>query len=118
MSFDPTKPENNSLIRAAELRAQFNGIKAELDELRAQIAALPAEPPGPKGDKGDPGEVTAAQLAEALSNLSAALIANSSANSNGVMPMDFAVSDPPTQWELGTIFNTINALILALRRSA
>ncbi|MEI7730637.1 MAG: hypothetical protein WCO56_13770 [Verrucomicrobiota bacterium] len=57
-------------------------------------------------------------VAAALNNLSAALLANSSANSNGVATMDWTLSDPPTAWELGTMFNTINALILALRRPA
>ena len=45
MSFDPTKPVNSSLIVAAELREQFNGLKAIID----------ARPPAQKGDKGDPG---------------------------------------------------------------
>ncbi|MEI7732765.1 MAG: hypothetical protein WCO56_24550 [Verrucomicrobiota bacterium] len=111
MSFDPNKPANNSRLSSAEMREQLNGLKslndaqsARIDTLEAQVAALQAS------------IVTTTQLAEALSNLSAALIANSSANSNGVMPMDFTVSDPPTQWEVGTILNTINALIAALRR--
>ncbi|MEI7732694.1 MAG: hypothetical protein WCO56_24190 [Verrucomicrobiota bacterium] len=112
MPFDPTKPVDNSLADAGELRAQFNALKALDDDKSARIAALEAQVAALQASV-----VTAAQLAEALSNLSAALIANSSANSNGVMPMDFAVSDPPTQWEVGTIFNTINALIQALRRS-
>ena len=45
MSFDPTKPVNSSLIVAAELRGQFNGLKALLD-------AIPAGPPGPQGPAG------------------------------------------------------------------
>ncbi|MEI7731130.1 MAG: hypothetical protein WCO56_16250 [Verrucomicrobiota bacterium] len=111
MPFDPNKPVEHTEIDAAELRAQFNALKALDDDKSARIAALEAQVAALQASV-----VTATQLAEALSNLSAALIANSSANSNGVMPMDFVVSDPPTQWEVGTILNTINALIQALRR--
>ncbi|MEI7733618.1 MAG: hypothetical protein WCO56_28895 [Verrucomicrobiota bacterium] len=111
MPFDPNKPVDNSLAEAGELRDQFNALKALDDDKSARIAALEAQVAALQASV-----VTTTQLAEALSNLSAALIANSSANSNGVMPMDFVVSDPPTQWETGTIYNTLNALIQALRR--
>ena len=111
MPFDPNKPVDNSLAEAGELRDQFNALKALDDDKSARIAALEAQVAALQANA-----VTTAQLAEALSNLSAALIANSSANSNGVAMMDFVVSDPPTQWETGTIYNTLNALVQALRR--
>jgi hypothetical protein len=46
---DSKKPVNGSLISAAELRGQFNGLKALLD-------AIPAGPPG---------EVSSQQLTDA-----------------------------------------------------
>ncbi|MEI7733731.1 MAG: hypothetical protein WCO56_29470 [Verrucomicrobiota bacterium] len=127
MPFDPNVPDDHAELTGAMFRAQFNALKAEVDELRAQIAALPAGPPGPQGipgndgqpgQQGPMGEISAQNLADAMNNLSAALLANSSGNSNGVATMDWTLSDPATAWELGTMFNTINGLILALRRSA
>lgn len=51
MSFDPTKPVEGTEIDAAELRNQFNGLKALLD------AIPPGEvgPPGPAGRDGTDG---------------------------------------------------------------
>jgi hypothetical protein len=40
MSFDPTKPANNSRILSPELRNQFNALKALIDAQGAQITAL------------------------------------------------------------------------------
>ncbi|MEI7730888.1 MAG: hypothetical protein WCO56_15040 [Verrucomicrobiota bacterium] len=133
-TFDPNIPADDAIAYAADLRRQLNALKALHDAqsalisaLAAQIAAIPAGPPGPQGipgndgqpgQQGPMGEISAQNLADALNNLSAAILANSSANSNSVATMDWTVSDPPTQWEVGTILNTINALILALRRSA
>jgi hypothetical protein len=48
MSFDPTKPVEGTEIDAAELRNQFNGLKALVD-------AVPAGPPGPQGPQGAQG---------------------------------------------------------------
>jgi hypothetical protein len=48
MSFDPTKPVNGSLIVAAELRGQFNGLKDLMD-------AIPPGGVGPQGPQGEPG---------------------------------------------------------------
>lgn len=98
MSFDPTKPLPNSAVTSAELRNQFNGLKYLID-------TIPVGPPGPQGP---PGEVTNAQLADAING--------TSASCNGVGLMDFTISDPPTQWEVGTIYNKVNELIQALHR--
>jgi len=38
MPYDPTLPVNHSPIVAAELRAQFNGLKALIDALQTQVA--------------------------------------------------------------------------------
>src|SRR6185503_7277048 len=43
--FDPTKPSNNAPIVSAELRNQFNGLKALID-------AVLVGPPGPQGLQG------------------------------------------------------------------
>jgi hypothetical protein len=40
MPFNPTLPVNNSSIVAAELRNQFNGLKAIIDDLQAQVSAI------------------------------------------------------------------------------
>jgi hypothetical protein len=40
MAYDPTKPTNNSPILAAELRNQFNALKALIDAQQGQITAL------------------------------------------------------------------------------
>jgi hypothetical protein len=40
MPFDPTKPANGAPIVAAELRNQFNALKALIDAQQAQIIAL------------------------------------------------------------------------------
>jgi hypothetical protein len=40
MPFDPTKPANSSQILSTELRNQFNGLKALIDALTAQVNAL------------------------------------------------------------------------------
>ena len=40
MSYDPTLPVNSSRIVAAELRNQFNGLKAIIGDLQAQLAPL------------------------------------------------------------------------------
>ena len=52
MPFDPTKPANATKVVAAELRAQFNGLKDLID-------AIPAGPPGPEGPVGPVGPVFA-----------------------------------------------------------
>jgi hypothetical protein len=48
MPFDPTKPADHSEIDAAELRNQFNALKALID-------SLPAGTPGPQGPAGAAG---------------------------------------------------------------
>lgn len=48
MAFDPNLPANNASIVAAELRNQFNGLKALID-------AVPAGPQGPQGPAGTVG---------------------------------------------------------------
>jgi hypothetical protein len=61
MPFDPNLPAPNSRIRSAELRAQFNGLKALID-------AVPAGPAGPPGVQGPTG---AAGISVPIGGLSA-----------------------------------------------
>ena len=68
---------------------------------------------GPQGEQGPPGEVTLSELTTACDNV----LANSSNQSNEVPPLDMAVSDPPTQWEVEQIVSKLNELIQALRRT-
>ncbi|MEI7730379.1 MAG: hypothetical protein WCO56_12450 [Verrucomicrobiota bacterium] len=100
MPFDPSKPADESVASAAELREQLNALKAMIDAVNARIDALPT------------GYVTQQQLNDAVNGVTA----NSSGNTNSVATMDFTVSEPPTQWEVGTILNTMNATLQAMRR--
>jgi len=52
MPFDPSLPVNGSEVASAELRGQFNGLKALIDA----VPAGPTGSAGEKGDKGDPGD--------------------------------------------------------------
>lgn len=40
MPFDPAKPQENTPLDAAEMRSQFNGLKAIIDDLQNQLAPL------------------------------------------------------------------------------
>ena len=43
MAFDPTLPVENTPVDAVQMRAQFNGLKALMDALQAQLAAQAAQ---------------------------------------------------------------------------
>ena len=95
MAFDPTQPGDFGEIDAAQLRSQFNALKAEVD-------AVPAGPPGP------PGEVSAEDLvAERIHH---------AVNPTGVSVLGLSVSDPPTQSEMQALASKVDELIAALRR--
>lgn len=66
MAFDPTLPLDNSLIAAAELRAQFTGLREEFTDLITQI---PAGPQGPQGDQGPPGPAFSSVIVDATIEL-------------------------------------------------
>jgi hypothetical protein len=93
MPYDPTKPQENTPLDAAELRAQFAGLKALIDDLQAQLADRP----------------TAAQVQQMILDQSAGAVTQ-------VVPMDLAISDPPTQAEVDSISGTLDSLITELRR--
>ena len=116
MPFDPSLPQEATLADAAQMRAQFNGLKDLID-------AIPAGPPGPEGPSGPggsngndgaqgppgaPGEVTAVALEGAING--------TSGNSNAVSTLGITVSDPPTQAELQAVVGKLDELITALRR--
>ena len=48
MPFDPSLPQENTPVDAAQMRSQLTGLKDLID-------AIPAGPPGPEGAQGPPG---------------------------------------------------------------
>jgi len=129
MPFDPALPVNSANIKAAELRAQFNGLKELID-------AIPEGPPGPQGEtgpqgpQGDPGpagdpggpqgpqgepgppgadgEVTNAAMTAAIDGA----IAGTSANTNAGGTLDTAFADP----DMEALRQKLNELITTARR--
>jgi hypothetical protein len=111
MPFDPAKPATNSPNSSAEMRAQLNALKDEIDD----------KPTTAQVNDGDSAAITTA-----TSNAAA----NSSANTNSVNLLGFTVSDPPTQSETqqiappsptavspcGSALEKLNELINAARR--
>ena len=93
MAFDPTKPVDDSLATAAELRGQFTGLKTLMDDLQSQLDALPAAP----------------DMLNAISD-------HSAANVNSVTPLNLTVSDPPTATETQAIADKLNEVLTALWR--
>jgi N-acyl-D-aspartate/D-glutamate deacylase len=86
MPFNPTLPLSNSAITSAELRSQFNGLKAEID------------------DRPNAGQVDAM-----IAGGAAALPA-------GVATLGMSVSNPPTQAEVQAIADKLDELLVILKR--
>ena len=98
MPFDPTKPAFGSPDSSAEMREQFNALKALIDAQAAQIASL------------------SAQLADVPNQIAAAISATSN-NSNGVGNLSLTINNnPPQQSEVQPIADKVDELINALRR--
>ena len=98
MPFDPAKPAFGSPDSSAEMRDQFNALKALIDAQAALIASL------------------SAQLADVPNQIAAAIAATSS-NSNGVGNLSLTIgSNPPQQSEVQPIADKVDELINALRR--
>ncbi len=72
------------------------------------IASGPPGPEGPQGPQGPMGEATIGDIQNAIQT--------TSANSNSISLLDITISDPPTQWEVQSIANRVDQLLLALRR--
>ena len=142
MPFDPTKPANNSPNSSAEMRSQFNGLKALIDSIATVSAAQvdgvttlpPSEPAtvdlavtggtlhftfgipqgytGAEGPQGPPGEVTQTDLNNAVQGM----LGQSSNNSNAVSMLS-QVADPDyNQAQMQSLFSKVDELINALRR--
>ena len=98
MAYDPTKPANNSPIVSQELRDQLNALKDLIDAQAAQIASLQS------ALSGKPSSDDVTQMIQTLA-------AHSCAN----MPYQgITLSNPPTQAELQSIADTLDALFTAL----
>ena len=104
MPFNPNLPVDHSEIVAAELRDQFNALKALNDAQAAQIVALTARVQALESGK------------PSMDDVNAAIVANSSANSNSVDMLDLNPSDPLTQNDVYSTICRLNVLIGALHR--
>ena len=89
MSFDPTKPANNSPASSAEMRSQLTSLNADIQQ-RATI--------------------------NDLNNAIANALAQTSNNSNGVSTMGQSADGSYQQWQMQMLFDKLDELINALRR--
>jgi hypothetical protein len=142
MSYDPLYPADGILIRAVEMRTQFQGLKALID-------AVPAGPPGPAGPEGPafssvqigsvttgaPGTPAAASVNtfgnnvelsftipagetgsgvsfDDMTNAIAFAISGTARNPNTVAPLSLGTTDP----QITAIVDKLNELIAALTR--
>ena len=144
MPFDPTKPANATKVVAAELRAQFNGLKDLIDA----IPAGPAGPAGPQGPAfsniqigsvttGTPGSPAGAQVnvfgnnvelsftipagdtgpaGEVTQSALNSAIMGTAQNPTGISTLSLTISDPPTKAEVEAILGFANTLLSALQR--
>jgi hypothetical protein len=93
MPYDPSKPANGAPILSAELREQFAGLKALIDDLQAALSERPTQ-----------------------TEVMQMILAQSAGAVTHVEPLNQPVSNPPTQAEVENISNTLDALITELRR--
>lgn len=139
MPYDPTLPQENTLVDAAQMRAQLQSLKALIDAINAVTAAQvdgvntlnPADPAsvavslsantlhftfgiprGQDGAQGAPGEVTTADMNTAIS----AAIAGTALNPFSISPMNISFSEPPTASQLYEVQSKFNELLAALQR--
>lgn len=140
MSFDPSLPLPNSSASSAVLRSQFNGLKALIDALQTvsgvaidSVTTLPPGsaatvtafissgilhlsfglPQGNDGAQGPPGEVTYSELNSAT----AAVLAQTSNNTNGVGQLGMVADGSYQQWQLQAVIDKLDELIAAARRT-
>ena len=93
MPYDPTKPQENTPLDAAEMRSQFNALKQLIDDLQTQLAERPTSY-----------EVQQMILAQSAGSVTQVGLLNQN------------VSDPPTQAEVQTVSSQLDTLILVLKR--
>ena len=86
MPFDPTKPQENTPLDAAEMRSQLNGLA---DQIAERLTEPQVE------------QLIASEAAGPMPNLAL---------------LDMMVSNPPTQAEMQTVVNKIDEMIVLLRR--
>jgi len=92
MPFDPTKPVDDSLAEASELRDQFNALKALYDAQQAQMAAMQSQMAAMQARW----DMLTAQLAD-------------------ITPLGMVVSDPPTMNEVQSIVYQTDAFLAAVK---
>jgi len=85
MPYNPSLPADHAQVVAAELRNQFNSLKALIDAQAAQIAAMQAR-----------WDTLTAQLAD-------------------IYPLAMTVSDPPTANEVQSIVYQSDAMLAAAK---
>ena len=86
MPYDPTKPQENMPLDAAEMREQFQALKALIDELPMTL-----------------------EFQNRVFELS-------SGPAIDVSPLELTVSNPPTQAEVQAIADKIDQLLFQLKR--
>lgn len=86
MPFDPTKPQENTPLDAAEMREQLNGLA---DLIAERLTEPQAE------------QLIASKAAGPMPDLAL---------------LDMMVSNPPTQAEMQAVVNKIDEMIVRLRR--
>ncbi len=136
MTFDPTKPANNSPNSSAEMRSQLTGLKALIDAIptitAAQVDGVNTLPPGtpananlsvvgntlhftfdmPQGDSGPMGEVSTNDMNIAISNA----LSNTSNNTNGVGTLGQSADSSYNQMQMQDVLNKLDEFLTAARR--
>lgn len=140
MAFDPNLPQENTLADAAQMRAQFNGLKAFIDAIltvtAVQVDATNTLPPGnaagvnvsvsghtlhltfnipqgAEGPMGQPGEVSVNDLNSAISSA----ISGTSNNTNNVGTLNQSADSSYNQQQMQDVLNKLDEFINAARRT-
>jgi hypothetical protein len=119
MPYDPLYPADGILIRAVEMRDQFQGLKSLIDA----IPDGPPGPPGPAGPQGATGESgqqgpegPQGPMGEVSQQTLNSAIMDSARNPTSLSTLSLNISDPPTKTEVEAILGALNTLISALQR--
>ena len=107
MAFDPTKPANGAPIVSAELRDQFNALKALVDAQAAQIASLTQSHNNLQDQVN--GLMTPDDISDAINN-------NAAGPVGSVNLLNMATSSPPTQTQVQAIANRFDEALTLLKR--